>query len=61
MTSARIHLPSLGLAHPPELDRTVIGSRDNERKGGMESGKVDATIVAFEDILDSGEIVKSFE
>ena len=31
VSSARIDFPSLGLAHPPDFDLPVVGSRNDER------------------------------
>ena len=61
VTSASIHLPSLRLAHSPDLDLTVVRRGDDERKRGMEGGPVDTAIMAFEDILDGREVVEGIK
>jgi hypothetical protein len=45
VSTARIDLPSLGIRHPPELDLTVITTRNDEREGRMEGSPVDAAIM----------------
>ena len=61
MTTARIHLPRLGFIHSPNLDDSIVRSRDHKRESGMEHCIVDPAIVTFEYMLDSGEVVKGFE
>lgn len=61
VASTSIHLPSLRLTHPPNLDLPVIRSRDNERQGGMEGSKVDSTVVTFKNVFDGREVVKCIE
>lgn len=51
MSPARIHLPRLGLAHPPELDLPVICGRNDERECRVEHGVVDVTVVSLGRIL----------
>ena len=61
MTSAGVDLPGLCFAHPPNLDRTIVRSRDNQGEGGMEGGEIDASVVAFEDIFYGRKRVECFE
>ena len=61
MTTARIHLPCLGFAHSPNLDDSIICSRDDKRESMMEHCVVDAAIVTFKHMFDSRKVVKSFE
>ena len=61
MPSTRINLPGSVFAHPPNLDLSVVGSRHDEGKGGMEGSKVDSAIVTLKHIFDGGEIVKSIK
>lgn len=51
MSPARIHLPRLRFAHPPELDLPIIRRRDNKRKRRVEHGVVDTTVVTFKDVF----------
>ena len=59
--SARVNLPSLCFAHPPNFDRAIVGSRDDQGEGRMEGGKIDASVVALEDILHGREGVERFK
>ena len=61
MSSARVYLPSLGLAHSPYLDLSVVGCRNNQRESGMEGRKINTTIVTFQDVFDSGKVVEGVE
>jgi hypothetical protein len=38
--------------HPPELDGTIIGSRNDKRQGRVESGPVDASVVPLQHVLN---------
>lgn len=38
VAAAGVDLPGLGVRHTPELDLSVVGTRDNKRKGGVEGG-----------------------
>lgn len=58
VTSARIYLPRLRLAHAPDLDLPVVCSGDDERKGRVERGPVDAAVVPLEHVLDGREVVE---
>ena len=55
MSPTRIDLPSLGLAHPPDFDCPIVSGGDDQRKGRVERGEVDASVVSLEDVLDGGE------
>lgn len=44
----------LGFAHTPQLDLTVVRSRDNERQSGMEWRPVNSPVVAFQNVADDG-------
>lgn len=61
VASARVNLPSLRFAHPPNFDRAIVSGGDNQRKGGMEGGEIDASVMALEDILYGRERVERFE
>lgn len=54
VSAARIDLPRLGLAHPPELDLPVVAARDDEGERRVERSPVDSAVVALEDVLDDG-------
>ena len=59
--SARVDLPSLCFAHPPNLDGAIVGGGDDEGKGGVEGGEIDASVMALEDILYGREGVERFK
>lgn len=61
MSPASINLPSLCFAHPPDLDCTIISRGDDQREGRMEGGKIDASVMTFEDILYGRKRVKRFK
>ena len=61
VTSASIHLPSLRLAHAPDLDLPVVRSRYNERQRRVERSPVDATVMALEHVLHGREVVEGVE
>jgi hypothetical protein len=61
MSTTSVDLPRLQVTHPPELDLAVIRSRNDKRKGRMEDGEIDTTVVAFQNILDRREVVKGVE
>jgi len=61
MSTTSVDLPRLQVTHPPQLDLAVIRSRDDKRKGRMEDGEINTTVVAFQDILDRREVVKGVE
>ena len=61
MPSARVDLPSFCFAHPPNLNCTVIGSRDDQGEGGVEGGEIDASVMALEDIFYGRERVERLE
>lgn len=61
MPSTCVHLPGLGLAHPPQLDLPVVAGRDDERQRRMESSEVDATVVSLKNIFYGGESVKGIK
>lgn len=46
-----VHLPRLGIVHPPQLHLTVIRARDDERQRRVETRPVHAAVVALEDVL----------
>mmetsp|Transcript_14693 Transcript_14693/g.43528 ORF Transcript_14693/g.43528 Transcript_14693/m.43528 type:complete len:467 (-) Transcript_14693:330-1730(-) len=48
----RVHFPRLGFVHSPEFDLTVVGSRHDQRKSGMEGSPVHSSVVALQDVLD---------
>ena len=52
MSSERIHLPRLGIAHPPEFDLTIIRSGCNKGKSRVKCRPINSTIMTFENILD---------
>lgn len=54
MASARIHLPCLGLGHPPKLHEAVVSRGNDQGKSGVERDPIDATVVALEHELDYG-------
>lgn len=58
MSTARIDLPRLVITHPPQLDLSVITTRDDEWKGGMERCKVDTTIMSLEHVFDGRERIE---
>ena len=51
MATKGIHLPGLGLAHPPQLDLTIVGGTCQQGQGGMKRGPVNSTFVSFQYIL----------
>lgn len=57
MTSAGVHLPRLGLAHPPQLDLPIVTARHDERQSRVEGRPVDSAVVPFEDVLDDRVLV----
>lgn len=59
--SARVHLPSLCFAHPPDLDGAIVGGGDDEGKSGVEGGEIDAPVMALEDILYGRKGVERLE
>lgn len=38
--------------HPPQFDLTIVGTRNNQREGGVEGSPVHATIMSLQDMLD---------
>jgi hypothetical protein len=52
MSPTGVDLPRLQITHSPQLDLAIIRSRNDERKGWMEDGVIDTTIMTFQDILD---------
>jgi len=54
VTSARIDLPCLGLAHAPQLNQPIVGARHNQGHSGMEGNPVNAPVVALQNKLDDG-------
>ena len=61
MTAARINLPRLRLAHPPDFDHSVISGGNDQWKRGMEHGVVDAPVMAFQDVFHRRERVEGLE
>jgi len=45
---------NLSIVHPEHFDKSIIGPRHNERQSGVETGPVDASVVAFQDVLHNG-------
>jgi len=45
---------SLGFAHAPQLDQTVVTGRDDQGHGWVEGDPVDTPVVALENELDDG-------
>jgi hypothetical protein len=48
MAATRVDLPSLGLVHPPNLDDSVVCSRNDQGEGWVEGGVINASIVTFQ-------------
>ena len=61
VASTRINFPSLGLAHPPDFDLPVVSSRNDKRQRVVEHRVVDSTVVTFQHVLHSREIVESIK
>ena len=61
VTSACIDLPGLRLAHPPNLDLTVVRRRNDEGEGRVERRPVHTSVMAFEDVLNRREVVEGVE
>mmetsp|Transcript_113163 Transcript_113163/g.359657 ORF Transcript_113163/g.359657 Transcript_113163/m.359657 type:complete len:399 (-) Transcript_113163:752-1948(-) len=51
MTSQRVHLPSLGIIHPPEFDQPVVCTGDDQRQRRVEGGPIDASFVALKHVF----------
>ena len=61
MPPASVDLPGLCFAHPPYLDRTIIGGGDNQGESRMEGAEIDTSVMALEDVFYSGKRVESLE
>lgn len=54
VSPARVNLPCLRLAHPPQLDLTIITARDDEGEGGVKGCPVHTAVVSLKDVFDDG-------
>ena len=54
VATASVDFPGLGVAHPPQLDQSVVAGRNNEGQGWVERDPVDTSVMALEDKLDNG-------
>mmetsp|Transcript_61993 Transcript_61993/g.98252 ORF Transcript_61993/g.98252 Transcript_61993/m.98252 type:complete len:202 (+) Transcript_61993:3072-3677(+) len=46
-----INFPRLRFVHTPELDEAIVGARNHERLRRVERSPIDATVMAFQDVL----------
>jgi len=51
-----VNFPGLGVTHSPQLNTSVIGTRDNKGQGRVESSPIDTSIVTFEDKVNCGVV-----
>mmetsp|Transcript_10477 Transcript_10477/g.18920 ORF Transcript_10477/g.18920 Transcript_10477/m.18920 type:complete len:219 (-) Transcript_10477:503-1159(-) len=52
MAAEGIYLPSLGLAHSPEFDLTIICRTCQQGQGGVKGCPIHATVMSLQDVFD---------
>ena len=61
VTSARVYLPRLGLAHSPDFDYPIVRGRNYQRESWVEYGKIDTAIVPLKNVFDGRKGIERFE
>ena len=61
VTSACVDLPGLRLAHPPNLDLTVVRSGNDEGQRRVEGCPIYTAVVTLKHVLDRREVIEGVE